>query len=86
MARSKREIPHYYVSNTADLTKAMTWLHDRNREREVSDRLVPAALLLKATALAGRQTPQLNGYWIDDEFRPAEAVHLGLAISLRAGG
>lgn len=86
MARSKREIPHYYVTNTADLTKAMAWLHDRNREREVSDRLVPAALLLKATALAARQVPQLNGYWIDDEFRPAEAVHLGLAISLRGGG
>jgi pyruvate dehydrogenase E2 component (dihydrolipoamide acetyltransferase) len=86
MARSKREIPHYYVSNTADMTVALNWLHDRNREREVSDRLVPAALLLKATALAARQVPQLNGYWIDDQFRPAEAVHLGLAISLRGGG
>jgi pyruvate dehydrogenase E2 component (dihydrolipoamide acetyltransferase) len=86
MARSKREIPHYYVSNTADMTASMNWLHDRNREREVGDRIVPAALLLKAAAVAARQVPQLNGYWIDDEFRPAEAVHLGLAISLRGGG
>jgi pyruvate dehydrogenase E2 component (dihydrolipoamide acetyltransferase) len=86
MARSKREIPHYYVSNTVDMTTAMSWLHDRNRELEVSERLVPAALLLKAAALAARQVPQLNGYWVDDEFRPAEAVHLGLAISLRGGG
>ncbi len=86
MARSKREIPHYYVSNTVDLTKAMSWLHDTNREREVSDRLVPAALLLKGTALAAKLVPQLNGYWVDNEFRPAQAVHLGLAISLRGGG
>jgi pyruvate dehydrogenase E2 component (dihydrolipoamide acetyltransferase) len=86
MARSKREIPHYYVSNTADMTQAMSWLHDRNRELEVSQRLVPAALLLKATALAARQVPQLNGYWTDDAFQPAEAVHLGVAISLRGGG
>jgi len=86
MARSKREIPHYYVSNTADMTRAMSWLHDRNRELEVSQRLVPAALLLKATALAARRVPQLNGYWTDDAFQPAEAVHLGVAISLRGGG
>jgi pyruvate dehydrogenase E2 component (dihydrolipoamide acetyltransferase) len=86
MARSKREIPHYYVSNTADMTRALSWLHDRNLELDVSQRLVPAALLLKATALAARQVPQLNGYWVDDAFQPAEAVHLGIAISLRGGG
>jgi pyruvate/2-oxoglutarate dehydrogenase complex dihydrolipoamide acyltransferase (E2) component len=86
MARSKREIPHYYVSNTADMSRALSWLHDRNLELDVSQRLVPAALLLKAAALAARQVPQLNGYWVDDAFQPAEAVHLGVAISIRGGG
>jgi pyruvate dehydrogenase E2 component (dihydrolipoamide acetyltransferase) len=86
MARSKREIPHYYVSNTADMSRALIWLHDRNLELDVSQRLVPAALLLKAAALAARQVPQLNGYWVDDAFQPAEAVNLGVAISLRGGG
>ncbi len=86
MARSKREIPHYYVSNTADMTAALSWLHDRNRELEVGQRLVPAALLLKAAAVAAVQVPQVNGYWVDDEFQAAKAVHLGLAISLRGGG
>ena len=86
MARSKREIPHYYVSNTVDMTISLDWLHERNRELEVSERLVPAALLLKAAALAARKVPGVNGYWLDDQFRPADAVHLGLAISLRGGG
>jgi pyruvate dehydrogenase E2 component (dihydrolipoamide acetyltransferase) len=86
MARSKREIPHYYVGNTVDMTRSLDWLHERNRELEVSERLVPAALLLKAAALAARQEPDLNGYWLDDQFSPADAVHLGLVISLRGGG
>lgn len=86
MARSKREIPHYYLSNTVDMACAMDWLHQRNRELEVTERLVPAALLLKAAALAARQIPQLNGYWEDDHFTPGAAVHLGVAISLRGGG
>ncbi len=86
MARSKREIPHYYVSNTVDMTRSLDWMHERNRKLEVSERLVPAVLLLKAAALAARKAPDLNGYWLDDQFSPADAVHLGLVISLRGGG
>jgi pyruvate dehydrogenase E2 component (dihydrolipoamide acetyltransferase) len=86
MARSKREIPHYYVSNTVDMGAALAWLRERNRSLEVSQRLVAAALLLRATALAARQVPELNGYWTEAHFVPEEAVHLGVAISLRGGG
>jgi pyruvate dehydrogenase E2 component (dihydrolipoamide acetyltransferase) len=86
MARSKREIPHYYLASTVDLTRALDWLRMRNRDLAVSDRLVPAALMLKATALAAQGAPALNGFWIDGSFRPAEQVHLGIAISLRGGG
>ncbi|HVN12228.1 MAG TPA: dihydrolipoamide acetyltransferase family protein [Kineosporiaceae bacterium] len=86
MARSKREIPHYYLSTTVDMSAAMSWLRDRNRELTVADRLVPAALMLKATALAARRVPQLNGSWRDDRFVASPAVHLGVAISLRGGG
>lgn len=86
MARSKREIPHYYLSDAVDLSRAMAWLHDRNRELEVTERLVPAALLLKAAAVAAARVPQLNGFWIDDQFVAADGVHLGVAISLRGGG
>ena len=86
MSRSKREIPHYYLATTVDLTRALDWLHEQNRALPVAERLVPAALLLKATALAAEANPALNGFWIDDRFHPAPEVHLGVAISLRGGG
>jgi len=86
MARSKREIPHYYLSTTIDLETMTQWLHGRNRELPVPDRIVPAALLLKAAALAAREVPQLNGFWLDDHFVAAGHVHLGVAISLRDAG
>jgi pyruvate dehydrogenase E2 component (dihydrolipoamide acetyltransferase) len=62
------------------------WLKERNRELEMSERLVPAALLLAATARAARVVPELNGHWVDDDFRPAADVDLGLILSLRTGG
>ena len=86
MARSKREIPHYYLSHTISLKRAMTWLGEINAHRSIQDRMVPAALLLRATALALWDVPELNGFWIDGAYRPSEEVHLGTAIALRTGG
>ncbi|HJV91593.1 MAG TPA: dihydrolipoamide acetyltransferase family protein [Holophagaceae bacterium] len=86
MARSKREIPHYYLSHTLDLGPAALWLAQTNAARPVDQRLLLGALLLKATALALREVPELNGFWEDGAFRPGTGIHLGLAVSLRQGG
>lgn len=86
MARSKREIPHYYLERHIDFSAAALWLQERNDKRPVGERLLPAALLLAATAKAAREMPEMNGFWVQDAFRPAEAVHLGVAVSLRGGG
>jgi len=86
MARSKREIPHYYLSTTIDMSAALTWLRAENEKRSVTERLLPAALLIKAVALALRDVPELNGYWRDGAFRPGAGIHIGCAISLRGGG
>jgi pyruvate dehydrogenase E2 component (dihydrolipoamide acetyltransferase) len=86
MAQSNREIPHYHLTHTIDLHRGLLWLKERNRELEMSERLVPAALLLAATARAVRVVPELNGHWVDDDFRPAADVDLGLILSLRSGG
>ncbi len=86
MARSKREIPHYYLSTTVDLTKALAWLGTENAKRSVAERLLPVVLLLKATALALREVPELNGFWVDGALRPSQAIHMGFGISLREGG
>jgi pyruvate dehydrogenase E2 component (dihydrolipoamide acetyltransferase) len=85
MSRAKREIPHYYVATTVDLSELTEWLRRTNRERPVSGRIVPAAAILKATALAAREHPELNGFWVDDEFVPGEDVHLGVAVHVRGG-
>jgi pyruvate dehydrogenase E2 component (dihydrolipoamide acetyltransferase) len=85
MSRAKREIPHYYVATTVDLSTLTEWMRRTNRERPVSGRIVPAAAILKATALAAREQPELNGFWVDDGFVPGEDVHLGVAVHVRGG-
>ena len=86
MERSKREIPHYYLDTTVDMERALTWLEACNDERSITDRILPAALLLKASARALAEFGDLNGHWIDGAFQPSEEVNLGVAVSLRGGG
>lgn len=86
MARSKREIPHYYLGTHIDMSRAMAWLQAENLKRPVTERLLYSVLLLKAVAMAVRQFPDMNGFWTDGAFKPSTAVHVGVAISLRGGG
>ena len=86
MARSNREIPHYYLGTRVDMRRAMEWLEAENARRRVTERLLPSVLLLRATALAVHEVPEMNGFVVDERFQPSEAVHLGVAISLRQGG
>ncbi|WP_323844217.1 dihydrolipoamide acetyltransferase family protein [Microbulbifer magnicolonia] len=86
MARSKQEIPHYYLSTSIDFTRAQSWLEARNAARPLPERMVYAVLLLKAVARALAKTPELNGFFADGAAQLHGDVHIGVAISLRSGG
>jgi pyruvate dehydrogenase E2 component (dihydrolipoamide acetyltransferase) len=86
MSRSNREIPHYYLETHIDMSSALRRLEAENQKRSIKERLLPAVLLIKATALALKDIPELNGYWVDDRLEVQEVIHVGFAISLRQGG
>jgi pyruvate dehydrogenase E2 component (dihydrolipoamide acetyltransferase) len=86
MARSAREIPHYYVSSTLDVSPMMSWLESENAARVPPQRLLYLAPILRATALALRKIPMLNGTFENGVFSPAARVNIGVGIALRGGG
>jgi pyruvate dehydrogenase E2 component (dihydrolipoamide acetyltransferase) len=86
MARSKREIPHFYLGTSVDLQRAMAWLTEQNLRRPVTERMLPGVLLIRAVALALREVPELNATWSGGRALPGAAIHVGVAISLRGGG
>jgi pyruvate dehydrogenase E2 component (dihydrolipoamide acetyltransferase) len=85
MARSKREIPHYYLAHTVDLEPALQWLEARNAERPIDARLLPVTLMIHAIARALGEHPGLSGHWREG-FVAGDGVHVGVAVALRGGG
>jgi pyruvate dehydrogenase E2 component (dihydrolipoamide acetyltransferase) len=86
MARSKREIPHYYLEHRVDVTASEHWLAEQNASRPPDNRLLMGALAVKAVALAARRFPAFNGFYRDSKFEASQAVHVGVAIAIRGGG
>jgi pyruvate dehydrogenase E2 component (dihydrolipoamide acetyltransferase) len=86
MSRSAREIPHFHITRDIDMSRAIEWLAAENEKRRVADRLLYAPLLIKATALALRKAPELNGRWLQDRVERLPTINVGVAISLRGGG
>lgn len=86
MSRSKREIPHFYLGQTIDMSNAIAWLAHENLHRPVTERLLHGVLLVKAVALALREVPELNAVWDGDRLVIREDVNVGVAIALRGGG
>lgn len=86
MVKSKREIPHYYLHQRMSLDPMMAWLDKVNQVRDMEARLMTASVLLRALVKTLQENPDLNGHYVDQNFLPSSAIHLGVAIALKSGG
>ena len=86
MSRSNAEIPHYYLSTSINMTPALEWLAEQNEKRSIKERILPAALTIRAVVKALQAVPELNGFWREDGLEISEAINPGVAIAMRKGG
>lgn len=85
MSRSNSEIPHFYMETRIDMSKALDWLKETNKQSDLKDRLLPVVLFIKATAKAVNEVPEVNAYW-ENGLHLKDAINIGFAVSLREGG
>ena len=86
MSRSNADIPHYYLSTSINMTPALEYLKELNKQRSIKTRILPVAILIRAVVLALKEVPQLNGFWKDNSHQISKEIHPGIAIALRKGG
>ena len=87
MTRSKRTIPHLYLSETIDVEPAIRFLEARNADAAPTERILLGAVFIRAATLAAAEVKEMNGRYLEDQrFVPATQVNPGVAIALRGGG
>ena len=77
-------IPTFYLTAEYDLTRVMEM---RKAMAELGDQFKVSVndVLLKATAIALSQHPEVNAHWLGDKIRYHNRVHLGMAVATDDG-
>lgn len=83
LGESKFMAPHYYLNVEFDMENAMAF---RKQFNSVPDTKISYNdIVVKATALALKQHPQVNSQWFEDRMRLNHHVHIGVAVAVPDG-
>jgi len=82
LVQSKGPVPHFYL--TIDVAMDRVWnaykaLRDQKSSISIND------IIVKATALALRQHPEINASFAGDHLKVYSRVHIGMAVALDDG-
>ena len=83
MLRSKQEIPCFYLTVKVDMTDLVA---HRAKVNEAGDvKVAFNDFIIKAVAMGLEKYPLMTGQYAGDAIKLAEAIHVGLAISVEDG-
>ena len=83
LAASKFTAPHYYLGVEYDMDNAIAF---RTQFNSIPDTKISFNdIIVKATALALKQNPQVNSRWYDDKIVKHNHVHMGVAVAVEDG-
>lgn len=83
LVESKFSAPHFYLTMEINMDKA---IEARKSINEVSPvKISFNDMVIKATAAALRQHPDVNVSWLGDKMRKNHHIHIGVAVAVKEG-
>jgi pyruvate dehydrogenase E2 component (dihydrolipoamide acetyltransferase) len=83
LAESKFSAPHFYLTMEINMDRAV---EARKSINEISPvKISFNDIVLKATAAALRQHPDVNVSWLGDKIRKNHHIHVGVAVAVKEG-
>ncbi len=83
LGESKFTAPHYYLNVEFDMDNAISF---REQYNSIPDTKISYNdIIVKATALALKEHPQVNSQWFDDRIKKNHHVHIGVAVAVEDG-
>ena len=83
LGESKFTAPHYYLNVEFNMDNAIAFREQYNSIPNT--KISFNDMIVKATALALKQHPQVNSQWFDDRIRKNHHVHIGVAVGIDDG-
>jgi len=83
LGESKFTAPHYYLNVEFDMENAIAFRKQFNTLPDI--KISFNDIIVKASALALKQYPQVNSQWFDDRIQLNHHVHVGVAVAVEDG-
>ena len=85
MSLSKQTIPHFYITSSVTMDDALTLRKQINDALPADEQVTVNDLVMKATALALRDFPNLNASYVDDRIEFHADMNIGAAVAVEGG-
>lgn len=85
MTESKTTVPHFYVTSEVDMEAAMALRKEVNAALPAESMVTVNDLVVKATALALRDFPNLNASYAGNELVRYNNINVGTAVAVEGG-
>jgi pyruvate dehydrogenase E2 component (dihydrolipoamide acetyltransferase) len=85
MVESKTTAPHFYITMDVDMAAAMALRSQLNALLPESDKISVNDFIIKASAMALRQFPNINASFAGSEIHVHDQVNVGIAVARETG-
>lgn len=85
LQNSFRDTPHFNVTMSIDMTRALKFRGDINKGKEKPEKVSVNDLVVKACSIALRKYPAVNSKFLEDRIRYEADVNIGVATAVEAG-
>lgn len=85
MTESKTTVPHFYVTSEINMEAALALRKQINAMLPDEEKVTVNDLIVKATALALRDFPNLNASFAGDKFVRHNRINVGVAVAVEGG-
>ena len=85
LQNSFRDTPHFNVTMSIDMTRAMKFRSQINAGKEKSEKVSVNDLVIKGCSMALRQYPAVNSKFLEDRIKYEADVNIGIATALPTG-
>ncbi len=85
MSQSKQTVPHFYITTSVLMDDALTVRKHYNQDLPADQQITVNDIVMKATALALRDFPNLNASYVDDRIVSHPEINVGAAVAVEGG-
>ena len=85
MTKAKRDVPHYYINITADVSDLINLRKTLNDSGIIDTKITVNDLIVKAVACAMANVPEINVIWNESTIRQFKNVDISVAVAIEGG-